>query len=105
MSDDDDLELRIRRARERAVPLGWSPPLSMPLSPDLVNQALVAEAVTRYLEPAQRALDACGLRELAFEVQHAANLLRDVAVCTRRIVRRTDTQHATIDHLFGGDAA
>ncbi len=77
---DDDLELRVRRARETAVRLPWAPPLlpfQVVTSAQIFEQ-LVAEYVVRHVRPTVCALREVGLHGLADEMARVCRLLNAV---------------------------
>jgi hypothetical protein len=74
---DDDLELRVRRARETALPLPWTPPL-LPFQVVRASQLfeqLVAEACARQIIPTVSALRTVGLHPHADQVARICRLL------------------------------
>jgi hypothetical protein len=83
---DDDLELRVRRARETAIPLPWAAPL-LPFQVVLSSrlfEGLVAEACARQIRPTVSALRAVGLHPHADQVVRICQLLGAVAEAPAR---------------------
>jgi hypothetical protein len=74
---DDDLELRVRRARASALPLPWAAPL-LPFQVVRSSQMferLVAEACARQILPTVSALRAVGMHEAADRVGAVCRVL------------------------------
>jgi hypothetical protein len=87
--EDEDLalsvvcpcRLRVRRAREGGIPLGWMPPL---LPFEVVQESnlfcgLVAEACARQIRPTLRALELVHLGGAAVRVRRAVEFLDAIA--------------------------
>jgi hypothetical protein len=83
---NDDLELRVRRARAGALPLAWRPPLNpfQVVQASQIHERLTAEACAHQIRPTVSALRTVGLHGMADEVVRVCRLLNAIAEAPAR---------------------